>query len=218
MPVDPRGLFDVYQDLIVQSLIEYRDEQVAIDPTVGFEITQDLSRFPEIEKDDTKYTKFVPLVCVFAPNTLPLNGAVNKQVDESCDYTIEMLVKSKGDEDEFSEQVATRRLRYLIQQTKNAIYRLSNSHFGKVIQELGKKSWPTVTIFSTNEDRQEEAVVGASLKFTITLPYYPPGKLNQDFAANNVAVSQLLEIISVNGNYFEAEYWLNGYEPEEEIP
>jgi hypothetical protein len=190
-------------------LIEYRDEQVAMDSSVGFEITQDLNRFPDIEKDNSNYTKFITLVCVYSPNITPGNGAVNKMVEDTCEFVIEMLVKSVGDEDEFSEQVAMRRLRYLIQQTRNAIYRLPKSHFGKVISELGKKTWGTINIFSANEDRSEESVVGASLRFSITLPYFPPGIVNQSFAVDNDAVNELLEIITVTEKYFSAEYEFN---------
>lgn len=210
MPVDSRGLFDVYQELIIDALKTYEASQYALNPNVGFEIMEDVIRNPEFKKDESKYTKYVPIVCVYTPNITPGNGTVNKMVHEECEYTIEMVVKSVGDEDDYSEQLAYRRLRYLIQQVKNAIYRLDQSHFGKKIKELAKKSWPSVTTFATMEDKQEESIAGAVMRFTLTLPYYAPGVVNSTPADNNDPVNQLLEIINVNAKYFTAEYYFNG--------
>jgi len=211
MPVDPRGLFDVYQEYIVQSLKEYRDAQIAIDEKVNFEITQDMIHLPELrervsnEQDSTTPT-FIPLVSVYFNDSKYKNGAVNKQATETCTYNIDMIVRAKGDQDELSEQVAIRRLKYLIQQVKNGLYRLDNSHFGKKISELGSKSWPTVNLFPANEDKSEESLIGATLSFSMDLPYRPPGMQEKANADDNDPINQLLEIISVDAKYFTTEY------------
>lgn len=207
MPIDPRGLFDVYQELLIKSLRDYSLEQEGMDERVGFDVTEDLIFNPDFLAKDIYPTGYRPIVCVFSPNITPTKSSVNRFTQENCEYTIEMLVKSKGDDDDVSSQLAMRRLRYLIQQTRNAIYRFNQSHFGKTIGELAKKTWPTITTFATNEDRAEDSIVGARMTIGLELEYYPPGSKDENsLAGNNKVINQLIEAVSVDAKYFTAEY------------
>lgn len=206
MPADPRGLFDIYKDLIKESIIAYRDAQVAIDPKVTFEVSSDIIHIPELrEKTDAEKNPdqltYVPLACVYYEGSqLGRGSAANKYADETHTYSIDMIVKGIGNENKFSEQIATERLLYLIQQVKNALYRLDNSHFGKALKELGSKTFPTVQTPMTFEDKSENAIVGAKLTFTLQLPYSPPGTTGsgEANANDNRKIEQLLETINVN--------------------
>lgn len=204
MPADPRGLFDIYKDLIKESIKEYRDAQIIEDPTVGFDVAEDIFHIPELKEKtgaeiNPDQLTYMPLVCLFYQGSTPGRGAANKYTPETHTYYIDMAVKGIGNQEKFSEQVANDRLLYLIQQIKNALYRLPNSHFGKALKELGSKTFATVETPVTFEDQTENVVVGARLTFTLELPYYPPGTTGagEPNAADNTKIEQALEEINV---------------------
>jgi hypothetical protein len=203
------GLFDLYQQLIVKSIIDYRDQQNTLSDNVNFEVSYDLIYMPQLRDDLNRNGAKIPLVVVYPPNISPSSvGSTKEFTQDVCTFVIQMVTEDQGNLEEKAEQAAVRRLKYLIQQVRNAIYRFDNTHFGKKIGELAKRSWASINFINNSEDRNETAVIGAEMTFTLELPYYPPG-ITKPYANNNERIVELLKGINIDGNYFDLSYNYN---------
>ncbi len=162
------GLFDQIETKIVQVLKDFSNKQAAIDPLVGFDVSQGRSR------PIGKLAK--PLVNVWISDLNPEDPGSKTYEQESATYNVDLIAKGTeqvGETPIASDEIAYVRLKYLAQQTKHALYKLVNADFGFPAGTIARKGWPRFSLFQTDSKMPEEQIIGGRWTFDVEYAWQP---------------------------------------------
>jgi hypothetical protein len=181
MPVIARGFDDILLDRIVDALDDFRNEQVAMDASVGFDVERDRSLPMGL--------LHLPLVNTWADSIQPESGSTRKygpmtvRINVDC-YTCGVMA---GDTDTDEVDKAISRLYYLKAQVLHALYDLVNVDFGFPVGTIAKKTWPTWAPMKGPDNMPETLAVAGRWSFDVTFAYMAediPGIALDEIAVN----------------------------------
>lgn len=168
MAVIGRSPDDILIDKIVQCLSDFSKDQAAIDPAVKFGVKRDLVRMPSMRD--------MPLVNVWLEGIDPQReGSSGKlAVQELARINIDCYTKGY-DQTELApdEGIAMKRLYYLKEQVKHALYSLVNSDFGLPVGTIARKHWPSWEVFTNDLSLPESEVVAGRWRIEIEYIWIP---------------------------------------------
>jgi len=155
MAIIPLGTADTIITNMKTGLQTFSAEQVLIDPNVGFQVERDRVRPPAM--------KDMPFVNIWLQSLDPqISGSSGKRVEqELARIAVDCYARGFDDDaDGIDDETAMSRLYYLFEQVKFGLYRLVNSDFGLPVGTIGRKRWPSLSLFQ-NELRLPESEVVA---------------------------------------------------------
>jgi hypothetical protein len=144
MAIIGRSFDDTLLDTIVTKLRAFSTAQAAIDPATAFFVERDFVRPVPAAK--------IPFVNVYVSTITPdsQQSGTLTLCTESLTVNFDMIVRglqtpaATGDDPKSSDQVAGRRLAYLKEQVRYALYQLINVTFG-LSGAIKSKKWPRYT-------------------------------------------------------------------------
>lgn len=168
MATIPRGLFDLIEDRIVETLKAFSDVQQAEDPGnpgIPFDVLQGhSSRVP------TSAVK--PVVNVYLSGLDPVAAGSTAFVNENVrsQYYIDLTVAPPAGTTTAFDKAAHKRLLYLIEQIKYPLFALVESDFGFATGVITRRPWPTLTWYQTENPNQEQPVGNA--RWMLSVEYF----------------------------------------------
>lgn len=169
------GLFDFIETQIVLALGDFSTKQEAIDPLVGYDVSQGRMRPIGVLPK--------PLVNVWMPDLAPEDPAGKTYQQESVTYNVDLIAKGTeqvGAAPIASDEIAYTRLKYLAEQTKNALYKLVNADFGFDPGVIARKRWPRFSLFQTDTKMPEDQIIGGRWTIEVEYAWQPE---DQEFVA-----------------------------------
>lgn len=127
-------MFDLIEDKIFEEIEAVRDEQVAIDPNVSFNVGKEV--FTKLSDDLLPY---VNVIFIKESNT---SGTSLKQQSLELTYDVVLYTSIKETEDVEADTLSAKRLFYLAAQVKEALTRLAASNLGFSAGTLSFRKFP----------------------------------------------------------------------------
>jgi len=160
----PRPFDDILIDRIVTRLLAFRDEQIALDKSIEFDVERDkLNPWQGLRR---------PLVNVWADDATPKSGSTKNAQDDQVAVCCDLYARGI-DGLKTSDKNAVTRLLYLKEQIRYAIYDLNDKHFGYAVGIVGPISPPSWARFKDQGGFPEETIVGGRLSFTVGYVWIP---------------------------------------------
>lgn len=169
MAIIARSFDDTLLDVLVSKLRAFSAEQAALDPAAAFHVERDFVR-------PVPAAKF-PLVNLYVASIMPdptQSGTLTK-CSEIATINADLIVRggenpsATGVDPVASDQVAMRRLYYLKEQVRHALYRLVNVTFGIAPGAVTSKKWPRWTLNPERALAMETQI--ADGQFTLDIEY-----------------------------------------------
>jgi hypothetical protein len=173
MAIIGRSFDDTLLDTIVSKLQAFSDAQAAIDAAARFYVERDMLRPVPAAK--------LPFVNVYIANILPnptQSGTLTK-CSEAATVTCDLIVRGAeapaavAPDPKPSDQVAMRRLYYLKEQVRYALYQLINAEFGYTTHPITSKKWPRWTLNPERGLALETQIVDGQWSFDIEYVWTP---------------------------------------------
>ncbi len=178
------GLFDFIETQIVLELKAFSAEQAAIDATAAFDVSQGRMRpVGALPK---------PLVNVWISDLNPEEPAGKTYQQESATYNVDLITKGTeqiGETPIPSDEVAYARLKYLIIQTKHALFKLVNADFSFPTGTIARKGRPRFSLFQTDTKMPEQQIIGGRWTFDVEYAWKPEDQTFVDLKILSVSDS-----------------------------
>jgi len=173
MAIIARAFDDTLLDILKAELEAFSAEQAAQDPEAAFYIEREMTRAVPASK--------LPLVIVYVDSITPdqsMSGArihCHETALISCDLIVKGMEKTgaTGVDPVASDQVAMRRLAYLKEQVRYALYSLVNADFGLGPGIIATKKWPRWTLFPERTLPIEDQYADGRWQFEIEYEWTP---------------------------------------------
>jgi hypothetical protein len=173
MPIIARSFDDTLLDTLVTKLRAFSAAQAAIDPAAAFFVERDLLRPVPAAK--------LPMVNIYVSSITPdptQSGTLTK-CSEAMTVNVDCLARgmetpaATGSDPVASDQVVGRRLLYLKEQVRYALYQLINACFGLNPNPITSKKWPRWTLNPERSLNMEWQLGDGQWQFEIEYTWTP---------------------------------------------
>jgi hypothetical protein len=190
MAIDPRGVYDLMVERLVEALESYRDLQSAIEPGVTFRVYAGNFRPQQAIK--------VPIVSVALSGLRSANETSrSREWELEAMYNIDIISSGRATQADRGDQRANSRLMYLIQQVLNGIYgsdRRAQVEAGDITLD-----WPNIQIVEPESFAEESPLIGARMTIAARMTYIPP-----------VTDGEVMDQITVDASTWDGLYEYGG--------
>jgi len=154
-----RPFEDILIDRVKTALETFRNEQIALDVSVDFDVFRDRSRpYHGMKK---------PVVNIWSDGNTP--GPSSSKAYAMEEFQIIFDCITRGNDGYLPALLdAANRLYYLKEQVRYAVFRLVNTDFGFAPGVISSKSKPTWTRFKGDDNMPEETVIGGRWTFSLS--------------------------------------------------
>ena len=181
-------IFDVVEDRIYDAIVKVRNEQVAIDPSVSFNVEKEV--FIPLEQNQLPFVNIV-----FIKEQTSQGGASKKHQSVDLHFDIEMFASVIDSSGGTADTRSAKALFYLAAQVKSALTRLAEVDLGFVPGIISKRPFPEFSRMDSIaiDGAERLAAVG---KFTFIV--------GTSFDAKDIATINLEEI-TVDTGYIKSD-------------
>lgn len=181
MSLIPIGFDSALQQKIVDRLIATSEQQVLIDPNVGFSVFK--NRSLAFDRD----TENFPLVNILIDSNDPTSASTGRTYEQLVvNFNVDLYAHQDNPISEPPDLNATNRLMYLRDQVKFSICSLKDPDFGFPKGIISKKKWPSFQQFKPDTSNSEIIIASGRLRFEFEYSFDPEQNELLDLKSINV--------------------------------